>query len=56
MFGVLFLYRIKSLEKWAKVITIDIRDWNIKTDLIKKVSYLDKLIATIKKDYVFSLS
>ena len=32
------------------------RSWNIKTNLIKKVSYLDKLTATIRKGYIFSLS
>ena len=56
MFGVFFLYRIRSLEKWAKVITIDMRGWNIKTNLIEKASHLDKLIATIRRDHVFNLS
>ena len=56
MFGALFLYRIRSLEKQTKIITIDMRSWKIKTDLIEKVSYSDKLIATIKKSHIFSLS
>ena len=45
MFGVSLLYRIRSLEKWAKVIIIDIRCWDIKTNIIEKVSCLDKLTA-----------
>jgi len=56
MFGALLLYKVRFLEKWAKVITIDMRDWNIKTDLIEKVSHLNKLMATIKKGHIFSLS
>ena len=56
MFKVLFLYRIRSPEKWAKIITIDIKSWNIKTDLIEEVSCSDKLTATIRKDHVFSLN
>jgi len=56
MFGVLFLYRIRSLEKQVKIITINIRSWNIKTNLIENVSYSDKLIATIREGHIFSLS
>ena len=55
MFKLLFLYKVRSLEKWAKIITINIRGWNIKTDLIEKVSCPDKLMATIRKSYVFGL-
>ena len=55
MFGVLLLYRIRLLEKWDKVIIIDIRSQNINTNLIKKVSCPDKLMATIRKDYLFNL-
>ena len=32
------------------------RSWNIKANLIKKISYLDKLITTIKKGYILSFS
>ena len=56
MFEVLLLYKVRFLEKWAKVITIDMRGWNIKTNLIEKVSYSDKLMTTIRKSHVFSLS
>ena len=44
VFGMLFLYRIRSPEKWAKIIAINMRSWNIKIDLIEKASYLGKLI------------
>ena len=53
MFRVLFLYRIRFPEKQVKII---IRSWNIITNLIENVSYPDKLIATIRKDHIFSLS
>jgi len=56
MFKMLLLYRVKPSEKWAKIIIIDMRGWNIKTNLIEKVSHLDKLTAIIRKSYVFSLS
>ena len=51
MFRVLFLYKVRSLEKWAKIITIDIT-----LELIEKISCPKKLMATIRKDYIFSLS
>jgi len=34
------------------VITIDMRGWNIETDLIEKVSHPDKLMATIRKSHI----
>jgi len=56
VFGVLLLYKIELLKNYTKIITIEIRSWNIKTNLIKEVPCLDKLMATIRKDNILSLS
>ena len=40
----------------ATTIIIDIRSWNIKTNLIEKVSCPDKITVIIRKGYVLSLS
>ena len=50
------LFSLRSLEKWAKIITIEIKIWNIKTNFIEEVSCPNKLMASIRKGYVLSLS
>ena len=56
MFEPFFLYWIGAPEEWSKVITIEVKNKNIKTNLTQEIWCLDELAATIREHYILSLS
>jgi len=56
MFGPFFLYWVGVPEEWSKVITIEVRDRNIKTNFTQEIWCPDELAATIREHYILDLS
>ena len=51
MFEALFLYKVETSEKWAKIVTIEIRSLNIKTNLFEEIHCLNNIIYLLDKEH-----
>ena len=56
MSGVLLLYSVRFSEKWTKIIIIEIRSYNNKTNLIEEIFCSDNIMATSERTMYSALA